>query len=154
MAENVADYPRPPRLVRDRRRIRVLFAGTVLVDTNAAWRVLERFHPPTFYLPIAEFAPGSLVETKRTSACEWKGLATYFDVAAARRVARGAAWGYKDPAPGFEPIRDHVALYAGPMDECLVGGERALPQPGGFYGGWITGDVAGPFKGGPGTIGW
>ena len=152
--ERVADYPRPPRLERDARRVRVVFAGETIVDTTAAWRVLETTHPPTFYLPMDAFAPGTLVASARSSFCEWKGHASYWSVAAGGRVARDVAWGYPEPSAGFEPIRGHVALYAGPMDGCFVGDKRVVPQEGGFYGGWITSELIGPFKGAPGTMFW
>ena len=152
--EIVAEYPRPPRLEPAHRRVRIVFAGQVIVDTDAAWRVLETFHPPSFYLPIAAFTPGALVPAGRSSSCEWKGSARYYSVHAAGRVAPDAAWGYPDPSPAFAAIRDHVAVYAGVMDACFVDDERVVPQEGGFYGGWITSELVGPFKGGPGTLFW
>lgn len=152
--EAVAEYPRPPRLEPAHRRVRIVFAGQVILDTDAAWRVLETFHPPSFYLPIAAFTPGALVPTTRASLCEWKGPARYYDVHAAGRVAADAAWGYPDPPPAFAAIRGHVAVYAGAMDACFVDDERVIPQEGGFYGGWITPELTGPFKGGPGTLSW
>ena len=138
--ETVADYPRPPRLEPAHRRVRIVFAGQTVLDTNAAWRVLETYHPPGFYMPI--------------SFCEWKGTAHYCSITAGGRVAVDAAWGYPDPSPAFLPIRDHVAVYAGAMDACFVDDERVIPQEGGFYGGWITSELVGPFKGGPGTLFW
>ena len=113
MQERVADYPRPPRLERDPRRVRIVFAGVTIADTEAAWRVLETYHPPSFYLPADAFLPASLVETRRTSLCEWKGRATYFSVQAAGKVAANAAWAYPDPDPAFAAIAGHVAVYAG-----------------------------------------
>jgi len=154
MLETVADYPRPPRLERDPRRVRIVFAGQTILDTTAAWRVLETYHPPNFYLPMDAFAPGALVPTQRTSLCEWKGRAIYYSVQAAGRVAPNAAWGYPDPEPAFAAIQDHVAVYAGAMDACYVGEEQVVPQDGGFYGGWITSELVGPFKGAPGTLLW
>ncbi len=152
--EIVADYPRPPRLEPAHRRVRIVFAGRTILDTGAAWRVLETFHAPSFYLPVAAFAPGTLVQTARTSVCEWKGPARYYSIHAGGRVAADVAWGYPNPTPAFLPIRDHVAVYAGAMDACFVGDERVVPQDGGFYGGWITPELVGPFKGGPGTLFW
>lgn len=152
--EIVADYPRPPRLEASRRRVRIVFAGETILDTAAAWRVLETYHPPGFYLPVAAFVSGTLMRTARTSFCEWKGSAQYYSIKANGRVASDAAWGYPDPTPGFLPIRDHVAVYAGAMDACFVDEERVTPQDGGFYGGWITSELVGPFKGGPGTLFW
>ena len=152
--ERVADYPRPPRREQDTRRVRIVLGGETILDTTAAWRVLETTHPPSFYLPMDAFTPGSLVPTARGSFCEWKGHASYWTVQAGGKVARDAAWGYPDPSPAFLPIRGHVALYAGMMDACFVGDEQVTPQEGGFYGGWITSELVGLFKGGPGTNGW
>ncbi len=152
--EIVAEYPRPPRLEPARRRVRIVFGGQTILDTDAAWRLLETFHPPSFYLPMAAFAPGSLVQSARSSFCEWKGNAHYYSVHAGGAVATDAAWGYLDPSPAFLPILDHVAVYASVMDACFVDDERVTPQQGAFYGGWITSELVGPFKGGPGTIFW
>ena len=152
--ENVADYPRPPRLERDHRRIRIVLGGVTIVDSTASWRVLETTHPPSFYLPMAAFPEGVLLASARSSFCEWKGAATYWSVQAGGVLARDAAWGYADPSPAFLPIKDHVAVYAGRMEACFVDDERVVPQEGGFYGGWITSELVGPFKGGPGTDFW
>lgn len=152
--ERVADYPRPPRLERSPRRIRILLGGETIADTRAAWRVLETFHPPNWYLPQVAFRPGVLRPAAGSSLCEWKGQARYWTLAAGGQVAEGAGWSYPDPTPDFAPIRDHLAVYAGCMEACLVDEERVTPQPGTFYGGWITAELQGPFKGGPGTLGW
>ncbi|WP_237481555.1 DUF427 domain-containing protein [Lichenibacterium dinghuense] len=152
--ESVWDYPRPPRLERVPERIRILFAGEVLADTVAAWRVLETSHPPTYYLPPGDIAAGALRPAGGGSVCEWKGRAAYHDVVLGGRRAERVAWSYPDPTPPFAPIAGHVAFYAGPMDACLVGDEAAEPQPGGFYGGWLTRRIVGPVKGGPGSWGW
>ena len=152
--ERVMDYPRPPRLERDRRRIRVVLGGATIVDTTDTWRVLETTHPPSFYIPMAAFPDGALLPSARGSVCEWKGAARYWSIAVGGRTARDAAWGYPDPTPAFLPIRGHVALYAGAMDACFVDEDRVVPQEGGFYGGWITPELIGPFKGGPGTMFW
>ncbi len=152
--ERVADYPRPPRLEPAGQRVRIVFAGQDIADSDRAWRVLETFHPPTYSLPMSAFAPGALVPGERGSVCEWKGRAQYWSVAAGGRIAPDAAWGYPDPTPAFTVLRDHVAVYAGPMDACWVGNARVEPQPGCFYGGWITPGLVGPFKGGPGTLHW
>jgi uncharacterized protein (DUF427 family) len=152
--ERVRDYPRPPRLEPEGRRARIVFAGETVADTDRALRVLETFHPPTYYLPMAAFRAGVLVPGAGGSWCEWKGRARYWTVAAGGRLAEDAAWGYPDPAPAYAALRDHVAVYAGPMDACYIGEERVRPQPGSFYGGWITRELVGPFKGEPGTEGW
>lgn len=117
-------------------------------------RVLETSHPPVYYLPIADFMPGALVPASGSSFCEFKGAARYFDVHGGDVVAAGAAWNYPQPSPGFETLVDRVAVYAGPMDACTVDGEVVVAQPGGFYGGWVTSSVVGPFKGVPGSMGW
>lgn len=152
--ESVWDYPRPPRLEPVPQRLRVVFAGAVIADTHDGYRVLETSHPPTYYFPPAAIAPGLLGPPRRAGICEWKGRAVLFDVEAGGRRAEGAAWAYPDPTPGFLAIAGYVAFYAGPMEACFVGEERVVPQPGGFYGGWITATIRGPFKGGPGTMGW
>ena len=153
--ESVWDYPRPPRVDSSGEHVLVRFGGAVVCDTRAPIRVLETSHPPTYYLPVADFASGALRPAEGRSLCEWKGWAAYFDVVGGDgRVAEAAAWGYPEPLPGFEPLRDHVAVYAAEMDACLVEGELVEPQPGAFYGGWITSRVVGPFKGVPGSMGW
>ena len=153
--ERVADYPRPPRLERSPRRVRIVLGGQGIVDTDAAWRVLETYHPPSYYIPAEAFAPGTLLPSQgRGSVCEWKGQAEYYTVQAGGAVARDAGWGYPHPTPDFAAIAGHVAVYAGRMDACYVGDDRVVPQEGGFYGGWITPELTGPFKGGPGTMFW
>ena len=152
--ESVWDYPRPPALERTGAHIVVVLGGEVVADTRAAWRVLETSHPPNYYLPIADVATDALEAGAGTSFCEWKGRATYYTVRGGDRVERDAAWGYATPNPRFAAIVDHVAFYAGRMDACFVDDERVAAQPGGFYGGWITAGVKGPFKGAPGTRGW
>jgi uncharacterized protein (DUF427 family) len=152
--ESVWAYPRPPRLEPVDRRIRIVFGGETLVDSGRAYRVLETSHPPVYYLPPGDVRQDMLMAAAGGSFCEWKGLARYFDVVAGSRRAARAAWQYPDPTPAFAPILDFFAFYAGPMDACYVGGDQVRPQPGGFYGGWITPDIVGPFKGEPGTQGW
>lgn len=152
--ESVWAYPRPPRLERTARRIEIVLGGVTVADTTAAFRVLETSHPPTYYLPKDAFLPGVLSPAPGRSVCEWKGPATYWTLSAGGRVAEAAGWSYERPTPPFRDLAGHVAVYAGRMDECRVDGEVVTPQPGGFYGGWITSDVVGPFKGEPGTLGW
>jgi uncharacterized protein (DUF427 family) len=134
----------------------VILGGAVIAETSRSLRVLETSHPPVYYIPLACVEPGALEPSAgRGSFCEWKGAAIYYDVIGpgGRRVER-AAWGYPNPSPGFERLLDTVAFYPAAVDQCTVDGETVTPQPGGFYGGWITSDVAGPFKGEPGTFGW
>ena len=152
--ESVWDYPRPPLVVASDRHVLVRYAGVVVCETRRALRLLETSHPPTWYLPRTDFRAGALRPAPGSSFCEWKGNASYLDVVAADSVAPARAWTYLTPTPAFARLADHVALYAAAMDGCFVDGERVRPQPGGFYGGWITNDVVGPFKGVPGSMGW
>jgi uncharacterized protein (DUF427 family) len=152
--ESVWDYPRPPRLEPSDELVEVVLGSVVIASTRASYRVLETSHPPTYYLPREAFAEGTLREAEGSSFCEWKGVAAYYDLVAGQAVAARAAWCYPDPAPGFEAIAGHVAVYPALVDRCTVDGEVVEPQPGGFYGGWVTSRVTGPFKGAPGTRGW
>ncbi|MEZ5117682.1 MAG: DUF427 domain-containing protein [Candidatus Nanopelagicales bacterium] len=152
--ESVWDYPRPPRVEPTSAHVQVVLGGEVVCDTRRALRVLETSHPPTYYLPRADFAAGSLEPAPGSSYCEYKGVAAYLTVVGGGERREAAAWTYPDPSPGFSALRDHVAVYPGRMDRCTVDGEVVRPQEGGFYGGWITDAVVGPFKGGPGTRGW
>jgi uncharacterized protein (DUF427 family) len=137
------------------KRLRVVLGGEVIADTTAGYRVLETSSPPSYYFPPADIVAGALERSTPTSVCEWKGAATYYTVHGGQgRVVRDGAWGYDDPAAGFEPIAHYVAFYATGMDACCVGDEQVVPQPGGYYGGWITADLVGPFKGVPGSLGW
>ncbi|MEY2882728.1 MAG: hypothetical protein RL490_452 [Pseudomonadota bacterium] len=152
--ESVWDYPRPPRLEPIGRRIRIIHAGEVLVDTVRALRLLETSHPPSYYLAPADIAMALLRPNNASSFCEWKGRAVYWDVLAGPRPLLAIGWSYPRPSPGFAALKDHIAFYAAPFDACTVDDEPVTPQPGGFYGGWITRDVVGPFKGGPGSQFW
>lgn len=154
MAENVWDYPRPPRLEPVGRRVRIVLGGETIVDTPDALRVLETSHPPTVYVPPAAFAPGVLRPAGGSSFCEWKGVAGYHDLVTRATTAERAGWSYARPTPAFRDLRDHVAVYPSRVDACLLDDERVQAQEGDFYGGWITDDLEGPFKGGPGTRGW
>lgn len=152
--EPVGDYPRPPAVRTTTARVEVTFAGRVVAATTGSLQVLETFHPPTYYLPVAAFADGVLRPATGSTVCEFKGRADYFDVAVGDRVAPRAAWHYPSPRPGFGRLVGHVAVMPGAMDRCTVDGEVVTPQEGGFYGGWVTSAVVGPFKGAPGTLGW
>ena len=152
--ESVWDYPRPPRVERVDARVTIELGGQRIVDTDDVVRVLETSHPPVYYLPIPAFADGALVPTAGSSYCEFKGAASYFDVHGGGSHVAKAAWTYPSPSKGFEALVGRVAVYAAPMDRCTVGGEQVQPQPGGFYGGWITSAVVGPFKGVAGSWGW
>ncbi len=146
--ESVWDYPRPPRLERSHRHVRVELGGEVIAETDRAYRVLETSHPPTYYIPPEDVRTELLQESDRTTYCEFKGRAEYFDVRVDGRVVQNAAWAYPDPTADFEPLADYLAFYPAKMDRCTVDGEEVSAQGGGFYGGWITSDVTGPFKGG------
>lgn len=152
--ESAWDYPRPPRLEPVTRRLRVVLGGEVIADTTRGYRVLETSHPPNYYFPPADVVDGALTPTAGASFCEWKGRAHYYTVRGGNRVETEAAWGYEQPSPAFAALRGHVAFYAHRMDACFVDDEQVEAQPGRFYGGWITSDVVGPFKGGPGSRGW
>jgi len=152
--ESVWDYPRPPRVEATARHLRVEFNGVTVAETRSARRVLETSHPPVYYVPPEDVALEYLVEAPGSSWCEWKGQASYYDIVVGQERAERAAWTYHHPSSGYEAIRDHIAFYPGRVAACYVDGERVTPQPGDFYGGWITQDVVGPFKGGPGTRGW
>jgi uncharacterized protein (DUF427 family) len=152
--ESAWDYPRPPRLERAAPRLVVVLGGETIAETTRGYRVLETSHPPNYYFPIDDVVAGALEPAKGASFCEWKGRAHYFTVRGGGRVETEAAWGYARPSPAFAPLAGHVAFYAARMDACFVDGEQVTPQPGGFYGGWITANIVGPFKGAPGTRGW
>jgi uncharacterized protein (DUF427 family) len=154
MVESVWKYPRPPRLEHVTRHVRVVFGGVVIAESRRPARVLETSHPPVYYVCPEDILREHLVATARTSFCEWKGAASYCDVQAGGKLSRDAAWTYRAPTEAFLSIRDWVAFYPGRMDECTLDGEIVRAQAGGFYGGWITSDIEGPFKGDPGTEGW
>jgi len=151
--ESVWDYPRPPALVPDAREVMVRVGGVEVVRTKRALRLLETASPPTFYLPFADTLRDAFVSATGSSVCEWKGAARYWTIVAGGVRLERAAWSYDAPRAPYAALRDHVALYANAA-ECFVAGERVRPQDGGFYGGWVTGDVVGPWKGEGGTSGW
>lgn len=152
--ESVWDYPRPPRIEDFPGRIRVVFNGRTIANTTRAKRVLETSHPPVYYIPPDDIDAECLKSCEGESWCEWKGSARYFDVEVGDMRAAKAAWYYPRPTAGFASLAGHVAFYADLMDACYVDDEMVRPQPGRFYGGWITDNIIGPFKGGPGTRGW
>ncbi len=152
--ESVWRYPRPAIAQPGGRHIRIEHGGIVVADTHAAVRTIETSHPPSWYIPPDAITAGLLRASSRRSFCEWKGEARYWHLDIDGQTFRDVGWSYADPTPPFAILRDHVAFYAGPFDSCTVDGERVRPQPGGFYGGWITSDLAGPFKGVTGSMGW
>jgi uncharacterized protein (DUF427 family) len=151
--ESVWDYPRPPRLEQSSKTIRVVFHGQLIAQSIRACRVLETSHPPTWYIPSADVNMDFLEATSKTSFCEWKGMASYWTVRVADQMAQSAAWSYEAPNPSFASIKSHIAFYPSHF-ECYVDDERVIAQPGGLYGGWITRELVGPFKGVPGSWGW
>ena len=152
--ESAWAYPRPAVAQACARHLAILHRGVSVAGTRRGVRTLETSHPPSYYFPPGDVAPSVLRPSSRRSFCEWKGEAVYFDVVVGGETLRDVAWSYPRPTPGFAMLRDHVAFYAAPFEGCFVDGERVTPQPGGFYGGWVTSHVAGPFKGGPGSFGW
>lgn len=153
--ESVWDYPRPPRLERSQKHIKIVFNGVTLAETDRAYRVLETSHPPVYYIPPEDIQMQYLQQTSpQRSFCEWKGVAGYYSVKVGDKRANNVGWFYSNPTPDFAEIKDYVAFYPAMMDACYVDDELVQPQPGEFYGGWITSDVVGPFKGEPGSWGW
>jgi uncharacterized protein (DUF427 family) len=152
--EFVWDYPHPPRLEDSEKRIKVVFGGVTLAYTTRAKRVLETSHPPVYYLPTEDIRMEHLTLAEGTSFCEWKGAACYYDLVTDERKVRRAVWFYPNPVPAYAELKDYVAFYPALMDACWVDGEKVQAQEGDFYGGWITSDIVGPFKGAPGTRGW
>ena len=151
---SVWSFPRPAIAEPCAARVTIEHDGQMIADTRASIRTLETSHPPTYYLPPEDIEPGVLRRAEGASFCEWKGSAIYWDVVIGRTVLRRVGWSYPEPSRAFVSLRDHVAFYAGPFDRCSVDGQTVVPQPGSFYGGWITPDLAGPFKGVPGSMGW
>ncbi|MER3389032.1 MAG: DUF427 domain-containing protein [Microcella sp.] len=152
--ESVWDYPRPPRVEPVHARVTIELGGRQIAESTRAVRVLETSHPPAYYLPPEDFAAGALVPAEGTSFCEFKGRAQYYDVVGGDLSAPRSAWYYANPSPGFASIAGFVSVYPGRMDRCTVDGEVVQAQEGDFYGGWITANIVGPFKGAPGTWGW
>ena len=151
--ESVWDYPRPPAIVTDAREVSIRWGDRLVVSTRGAVRVLETGHPPSFYLPLDDVDRSLLVRAPGSSMCEWKGPARYWSLRDGERVLDAVAWSYPSPLEGAEILADRTAFYPAALD-CRVDGVRVTPQPGGFYGGWITPELAGPFKGDAGSAGW
>ena len=152
--ESVWDYPRPPRVEDCTKHIEVICNSVTIADTRRAKRVLETSSPPVYYIPPEDIHMEYLTRTNHASFCEWKGNAAYYAVTVDDKKVEDAGWFYANPTPAFRTIRNYVAFYVGKMDACFIDGERVRPQAGDFYGGWITADIVGPFKGEPGTQGW
>ena len=152
--ESVWDYPRPPRAEATTRHVKIVFNNQVIAETRRAVRVLETSHPPVYYVPLEDIRPDVLTRTRRSSFCEFKGTASYYTVAVGEKRAENVAWFYPAPSAGFQAIKNYVAFYPSRMDACYVDDEQVQPQEGDFYGGWVTNEIVGPFKGGAGTSGW
>ncbi len=153
--ESVWDYPRPPRLESTNKELKVIFNGEVIAQSNHGYRVLETSHPPVYYLPPTDIKMEFLRKLEGgTSFCEFKGAATYWDLQVGNKKVQRVGWSYESPNKRFTEITGYIAFYASKVDECYVDGERVQSQEGDFYGGWITSNIVGPFKGGPGTWGW
>ena len=152
--ESVWDYPRPPRIEPATRRVRITFAGKEIVNTNRAVRVLETSGPPTYYIPRDDVKMEVLEPNDHATVCEWKGQASYFDLVSGDERSERAAWTYDAPKPEFESIAGYISFYPGRVEAAFLDDERVRPQPGRFYGGWVTDDIVGPFKGEPGSEGW
>lgn len=152
--ESVWDYPRPPRLEATNKHLKIFFNGEIIAETTRGFRVLETSHPPVYYFPPEDVRTEFLTAANGSSFCEWKGRAGYYDLQAAGKRVENAAWFYANPTERFAEIKDFIAFYPSKMDACYVDGELVRSQEGDFYGGWITSEIVGPFKGGAGTFGW
>jgi uncharacterized protein (DUF427 family) len=151
--ESVWDFPRPPIVRPESRNVSVQFRGLRLAESDKALKVLETASAPGIYLPVESVDMEMLTQTRERTFCEWKGAASYFDLNAGGESVRRVAWCYADPVAVFAPIAGFISFYPGKVD-CYLDGELVKPQPGGYYGGWVTSDIAGPIKGAPGTSGW
>ncbi|MBD2259929.1 DUF427 domain-containing protein [Pseudanabaena sp. FACHB-2040] len=152
--ESVWDYPRPPRLEPSTRHIKIVFNGEIIADSQQTQRVLETSHPPVYYIPPADIRMEYLSATPRSTFCEWKGAARYYTLRVGDQQSDNVAWSYPSPSPAFQAIQDYIAFYPSRMEVCYVDGEPVQAQAGDFYGGWVTSDIVGPFKGALGTWGW
>lgn len=152
--ESVWDYPRPPRLEAFKGTVKVIARGITIAESTGSYRMLETSHPPVYYIPMEDIASENLKRTDKSSVCEFKGKATYWNLVIEDKVIENAAWSYENPVPVYGAIAGYLAFYAEKVDACYVNGEQVKPQEGNFYGGWITSDVRGPFKGAKGTEGW
>lgn len=152
--ESVWDYPRPPKLEAVSKHLKIVFNGEIIAETNRAFRVLETSHPPVYYFPPEDVRMDFLTQTSGASFCEWKGSAGYYDLKVGEKTVKNAGWFYANPTKSFAEIKNFIAFYPSKMDACYVNDELVQAQEGVFYGGWITSEIVGPFKGGAGTLGW
>lgn len=147
--ESVWDYPLPPKVEEFPQPIKIVFNGEIIADSLNSKRVLEKGHPPVYYLPMQNINSKLLKPSSKRTWCEWKGQAEYYDVIVGNQISINAAWYYPNPTPEFVEIAGYVAFYANKVEGCFVSDERVEAQAGGFYGGWITSNIQGPFKGSP-----
>lgn len=152
--ESVWDYPRPPALEAFSGHIRIIHEGRILADSNKCFRILETSHPPAYYIPVKDIDLNLLRFNAHKSYCEWKGEAEYVDMLTGSGLVKNAGWFYRNPNKRYPELRETMSFYASRLEKCYVGNELVKPQEGDFYGGWITSNIKGPFKGGPGTFGW
>jgi uncharacterized protein (DUF427 family) len=152
--ESVWDFPRPAIAEQVSSHLKIVHHGVIIAETRRSVRTLETSHPPTYYFPREDIALDLLSSSNQSSQCEWKGIATYFDASIKGEIFRDVAWSYPKPTKSFQMLTNYIAFYCAPFDNCWVDGEKAVPQPGQFYGGWITSKLAGPFKGIPGSQFW
>ncbi len=152
--ESVWDYPRPPHLELFNGHLRIIHSGKILADSNGVKRILETSHPPTYYIPSSDVDWTYLKISSNTTYCEFKGMASYVDYVGPEGIIQNIGWFYQKPNKSYGDLEDHIAFYASKLDECLLNDEKVTSQEGDFYGGWITSNIKGPFKGGPGTYGW
>ena len=152
--ESVWDYPRPPRLEDSNQHIQIIFNGMTIVDTKRAKRVLETSSPPVYYIAPEDIKTEYFTPTMHHTYCEWKGQASYYTITVGNRDIKNGAWYYPHPTSGYEALVNYIAIYPSKVDACYLDGEKVQPQDGDFYGGWITKNIVGPFKGAPGTLGW
>jgi uncharacterized protein (DUF427 family) len=147
--ESVWDYPRPPKVEMTTKKVQVVFNDTVIAETTHAVRVLQTGHPPVYYIPREDVQMKYLTATSKNSTCEFKGTSYYYDVKVGSKTVAAAGWSYPEPTKGYEAIKDYLAFYPRMMDACYVDGERVTPEPGQYFGGWVTSDIVGPFEGEP-----
>lgn len=152
--ESIWDYPRPPKVELFEKNIRVEFAGRSIAETSISYKVMETASPPCYYIPQEFIKMEYLIKSNHKTLCEWKGSATYWSINVDGNISENAGWSYPVPWKGFELIKDHIAFFAGRVDGCFIDDEKVRPQAGDFYGGWITSNITGPFKGDPGTEHW
>lgn len=152
--ESVWNYPRPPKLKRTNKHLKIILGGETIAETNRAFRVLETSHPPVYYFPLEDVRTEFMTETANSSFCEWKGRAGYYTIEVGGKRVENAAWFYREPTESFAEIKNYIAFYPSKMDACYADDELVETQEGDFYGGWITSEIVGPFKGGAGTWGW